>query len=184
MTNDTLHALRAYLRPPERARRPGRVTPFRSRRLVPPSAEGRWTAIAGRSGAAPLTPWATAFAQQLLTRHGVVTREVTAIEQIPGGFTTIYTVLRRLEETGRVRRGLFRGRTRRGAIRATGRGRSAARGARGSARHRLRSRSRPPIRPIRTGRCCRGPSGRSRRQPTRSTAAARNRARHDRQARA
>ncbi len=32
---------------PERARRPARATPFRSRRLIPPSAEGRWTAVAG-----------------------------------------------------------------------------------------------------------------------------------------
>jgi ATP-dependent Lhr-like helicase len=107
ITNDTLHALRAYLRPPERARRAGRVTQFRSRRLVPLTAEGRWTAIARPSGERSLTQWATTFAQQLLTRHGVVTREVTSIEQVPGGFTTIYTVLRRLEETGRVRRGYF-----------------------------------------------------------------------------
>jgi ATP-dependent helicase Lhr and Lhr-like helicase len=107
VSNDTLHALRAYLRPPERARRPGRLTPFRSRRLVPLSAEGRWAAIPNRRSDQSVTQWATAFAQQLLTRHGVVTREVTAIEQIPGGFTTVYTVLRRLEETGRVRRGYF-----------------------------------------------------------------------------
>ena len=32
---------------------------------------------------------------------------MTSIEQIPGGFSTIYPVLRRLEETGRVRRGYF-----------------------------------------------------------------------------
>jgi ATP-dependent helicase Lhr and Lhr-like helicase len=114
VTNDTLHGLRAYLRPPERARRPGRLTPFRSRRLVPPTAEGRWTAAPARAAfladagaTASITQWATVFAQQLLTRHGVVTREVTSIEQIPGGFTTVYTVLRRLEETGRVRRGYF-----------------------------------------------------------------------------
>jgi ATP-dependent Lhr-like helicase len=107
VTNDTLHALRAHLRPPERARRPGRLTPFRSRRLVPPSAEGRWTTVGSKRPDTSLTQWATSFAQQLLTRHGVVTREVTSIEQIPGGFTTIYTVLRRLEETGRVRRGYF-----------------------------------------------------------------------------
>ncbi len=106
VTNDTLHALRAYLRPPERVRRPGRATPFRSRRLVPPSAEGRWAAIRG-DRERTLTQWATAFAQQLLTRHGIVTRELMGIEQIPGGFSTIYTVLRRLEETGRVRRGYF-----------------------------------------------------------------------------
>lgn len=54
-----------------------------------------------------MTEWAAAFAQQLLVRHGIVTREVTAIEQLPGGFSTVYPVLRRLEETGRVRRGYF-----------------------------------------------------------------------------
>lgn len=106
VTNDTLHALRAYLRPPERARRPGRATPFRSRRLVPPAAEGRWTAIAA-DPARSLTEWAAAFAQQLLTRHGIVTRDVASLEQIPGGFSAVYPVLRRLEETGRVRRGYF-----------------------------------------------------------------------------
>ena len=36
-----------------------------------------------------------------------MTRDVTAIEQLPGGFCAIYPVLRRLEETGRVRRGYF-----------------------------------------------------------------------------
>jgi ATP-dependent Lhr-like helicase len=106
VTNDTLHALRAYLRAPERARRPGRTTPFRSRRLVPPSAEGRWTAVTRRADRSP-TEWATAFTEQLLVRHGVVTREVATIEQIPGGFSAVYPVLRRLEETGRVRRGYF-----------------------------------------------------------------------------
>jgi len=47
------------------------------------------------------------MAQQLLTRHGIVTRDVTAIEQLPGGFSALYPVLRRLEETGRIRRGYF-----------------------------------------------------------------------------
>jgi ATP-dependent Lhr-like helicase len=37
----------------------------------------------------------------------VVTRDVTAIEQLPGGFSALYPVLRRLEETGRIRRGYF-----------------------------------------------------------------------------
>jgi ATP-dependent Lhr-like helicase len=32
---------------------------------------------------------------------------VIAVEQLPGGFSTVYPVLRRLEETGRVRRGYF-----------------------------------------------------------------------------
>ena len=104
VTNDTLHALRAYASPPERARRPGRA-PFRSRRLVPPSAEGRWTLAPAASGTA--TTWATAMTHQLLVRHGVVMRDVAAIERLPGGFSAIYPVLRRLEETGRIRRGYF-----------------------------------------------------------------------------
>jgi ATP-dependent Lhr-like helicase len=105
LTNDTLHALRAYSSPPERARRPGRNVTFRSRRLIPPSAEGRWTVVP--SPAASATTWATAMANQLLTRHGIVTRDVTAIEQLPGGFSAMYPVLRRMEETGRIRRGYF-----------------------------------------------------------------------------
>lgn len=47
------------------------------------------------------------MAHQLLARHGIVTRDVTAIEQLPGGFSALYPVLRRLEETGRIRRGYF-----------------------------------------------------------------------------
>ena len=47
------------------------------------------------------------MAHQLLARHGVVTRDVTSIEQLPGGFSAMYPVLRRLEETGRIRRGYF-----------------------------------------------------------------------------
>ena len=105
LTNDTLHALRAYTAPPERTRRPVRATTFRSRRLIPQSAEGRWTVVP--SPASSTTAWATAMAHQLLARHGIVTRDVTAIEQLLGGFSAMYPVLRRLEETGRIRRGYF-----------------------------------------------------------------------------
>jgi ATP-dependent Lhr-like helicase len=106
VTNDTLHPLRAYAAAPERARRPSRATPFRSRRLIPPSAEGRWSIVGVVDRAAP-TAWAKAMTEQLLVRHGVVTREVTALDPLPGGFSAIYPVLRRLEDTGRVRRGYF-----------------------------------------------------------------------------
>jgi ATP-dependent Lhr-like helicase len=105
LTNDTLLALRAYASPPERVRRQAKGIAFRSRRLVPPSAEGRWTVVP--SPASATTAWATAMAHQLLARHGIVTRDVTAIEQLPGGFSALYPVLRRLEETGRIRRGYF-----------------------------------------------------------------------------
>jgi ATP-dependent Lhr-like helicase len=105
LTNDTLHALRAFVAPPERTRRAARGSTFRSRRLVPSSAEGRWALVPSPESSP--TAWATAMANQLLTRHGVVTRDVTAIEQLPGGFSALYPVLRRLEETGRIRRGYF-----------------------------------------------------------------------------
>jgi ATP-dependent Lhr-like helicase len=105
LTNDTLHALRAFASPPERTRRPGRHATFRSRRLIPPSAEGRWTVVP--SPASSTTAWATSMAHQLLARHGIVTRDITAVEQLPGGFSAMYPVLRRLEETGRIRRGYF-----------------------------------------------------------------------------
>ena len=45
--------------------------------------------------------------QQLLARHGVLTREAIAAEAIPGGFGIVYPVLKGLEETGRIRRGYF-----------------------------------------------------------------------------
>lgn len=105
LTNDTMHALRAYASPPERARRQAKGIAFRSRRLVPPSAEGRWTIVPTPSSSP--TAWATSIAHQLLSRHGIVTRDVATTEQLPGGFSAVYPVLRRLEETGRIRRGYF-----------------------------------------------------------------------------
>jgi ATP-dependent Lhr-like helicase len=63
--------------------------------------------VVGVTDRAAPTAWAKAVTEQLLTRHGIVTRDVTAIEPLPGGFSAVYPVLRRLEETGRVRRGYF-----------------------------------------------------------------------------
>ena len=45
--------------------------------------------------------------QQLLARHGVLTRESMNVEAVPGGFGLIYPVLKGLEENGRIRRGYF-----------------------------------------------------------------------------
>jgi ATP-dependent Lhr-like helicase len=53
------------------------------------------------------TKWATALTEQLLSRHGVLTREAVIAEAIPGGFSTVYPVLRAMEESGRLRRGYF-----------------------------------------------------------------------------
>jgi ATP-dependent Lhr-like helicase len=56
---------------------------------------------------ASATEWTTAIAQQLLARHGIVTRETTASEGIVGGFSGVYQVLKAMEDAGRVRRGYF-----------------------------------------------------------------------------
>ena len=109
ITNDTFHALRAFTRTrAPRRRMKGRQpasAPFRSRRLAPPSAEGRWTIVPG--GDANTTKWAAALAQQLLARHGVVTREAVTADGVAGGFGIVYPVLKGMEENGRIRRGYF-----------------------------------------------------------------------------
>jgi ATP-dependent Lhr-like helicase len=112
VTNDTFHALRARtrVRPTRRRAPPGqRAAPFRSRRLAPPSAEGRWslTMRATADDRNVQTRWAAAITEQLLARHGVLTREAVAAETIAGGFAMVYPVLKGLEERGRVRRGYF-----------------------------------------------------------------------------
>ncbi len=109
LTNDTFHGLRAFTRPPERRpRKPPGSRSFRSRRVAPPSAEGRWSLVADRSGTqVSPTEWSTALAQQLLSRYGVLTREVAAAEGIFGGFSAVYDVLKAMEDAGRVRRGYF-----------------------------------------------------------------------------
>ncbi len=55
------------------------------------------------------TEWSTSVAQQLLSRYGVLTREVAGAEGIYGGFSAVYDVLKALEDAGRVRRGYFVG---------------------------------------------------------------------------
>jgi ATP-dependent Lhr-like helicase len=108
VTNDTFHALRAYVARPASSRQPKRqhnLPSFRSRRTTPPSAQGRWSLVP--SLLASSTEWSHAFANQLLNRYGVLTRESAATENLPGGFSAIYDVLKALEESGRIRRGYF-----------------------------------------------------------------------------
>jgi ATP-dependent Lhr-like helicase len=50
-----------------------------------------------------------ALALQLLHRYGVLLRESVAAENVPGGFSAVYDVLKALEESGRIRRGYFVG---------------------------------------------------------------------------
>jgi ATP-dependent Lhr-like helicase len=114
ITNDSLQALRAYTnRESSGARKPARrvhnqQAAFRSRRTTPPTAQGRWVlhpafGAVNRSA----TEWSHAEAQQLLQRYGVVFRETAHAENLPGGFSAVYDVLKALEESGKVRRGYF-----------------------------------------------------------------------------
>lgn len=111
VTNDSLHALRAYIARPESARTPRRVQTgmvFRSRRTTPPNAQGRWSALRVVAADVPTSTEARhALALQLLARYGILTREAVAAENVPGGFSAVYDVLKALEESGRIRRGYF-----------------------------------------------------------------------------
>lgn len=100
VTNDTFAALRAHARPV--ARRVG------ARGRASAGGGGRWSLVAGlRSGTIDETARAHARAVTLLERHGVVTREAAALEELPGGFSAVYPVLKAMEEAGKVRRGYF-----------------------------------------------------------------------------
>jgi ATP-dependent Lhr-like helicase len=101
ITNDTLQPLRSLGRATAK-RRP------RSRRAAARSAGGRWSLVY------PLldeqlsdTEREHSRALTLLERHGILSRTSTSIEELHGGFSTIYSVLKNMDELGRVRRGYF-----------------------------------------------------------------------------
>jgi len=103
VTNDTFAPLR-LLGPA--ARRPARKP--RMPRLIQPRATGRWSLVADLvGGGANPTERLHSEAGVLLQRHGVLTREAVVGESWPGGFASLYPVLRAMEESGRIRRGYF-----------------------------------------------------------------------------
>jgi ATP-dependent Lhr-like helicase len=110
VTNDSLAPLRAYTgsagssRRRSARRKPGRVVAASG----PPRGAGRWSLVAElleptQTG----TARAAALAAQLLDRHGIVTRDAVVADDIPGGFSAVYAVLKAMEESGRCRRGYF-----------------------------------------------------------------------------
>lgn len=118
VTNDAVNALRAYCDKPassrstKQTRRVHSQQGFRSRRTTPPTAQGRWSLNAPAFAETRATPveqtvWSHAIALQLLARYGIVFRETAHAENLPGGFSAIYDVLKALEESGRIRRGYF-----------------------------------------------------------------------------
>jgi ATP-dependent Lhr-like helicase len=121
LTNDTLAPLRTRLAgggthkrqpAPPRARvdrtrygRPRLGRPAMPTRTGPPTVAGRWSRLPDRE--TNPTKRTTARAEALLERHGVLTRGAVMAEQVPGGFSAVYPVLRAFEENGRARRGYF-----------------------------------------------------------------------------
>ncbi|WP_369134765.1 ATP-dependent helicase [Modestobacter sp. I12A-02662] len=121
LTNDTLAPLRARLgsggthrKAPAapRARldrsRYGRTRlgrPALPSRTGPPTMAGRWSRLPELE--TNVTKRTTARAEALMERHGVLTRGAVQAEQVPGGFSAVYPVLRAFEENGRARRGYF-----------------------------------------------------------------------------
>src|SRR5262249_46587894 len=113
VTNDTLAPLRGYLRgsageEKDRRERRGRsLLGMRSRRAGPPGSEGRWSSAARARDTPTETERRTALVRSLLERHGVLTREAVHAEEVPGGFSAVYDVLKAMEDAGKVRRGYF-----------------------------------------------------------------------------
>ena len=110
VTNDAFAPLRsrgakAAAAPP--GRRPGSGR-FRRRTRGAPPLQGRWSLAAEIFKAAP-DPEARrrAWAELLLERHGVLTRELVRAEGFPGGFAALYPALSALETIGAARRGYF-----------------------------------------------------------------------------
>jgi ATP-dependent Lhr-like helicase len=107
LTNDTTAPLRSRLHGAASSHASSRHSPrFRSRRKALPGSEGRFAPLPGRRPT-DATARASALTTLLLERHGVLTREHLQLEDVAGGFSAVYPVLRALEDAGRVRRGYF-----------------------------------------------------------------------------
>jgi len=108
VTNDTLAPLRA-LGPRRVSSRRGPAPPRRGPRMPqrsgPAAGVGRWSLV-GRPPVEP-TRRLHRVAEQLLTRHDIVTRGVVGAERVTGGFAAVYPILKAMEEAGRCRRGYF-----------------------------------------------------------------------------
>ncbi len=106
ITNDTLAPLRAFVGAKGKAKSSRR----RMTSSVPPAGSGRWYLVEDLAGGGPgpaPEQRAKAIAEQLLERHGVVTRPAVLAEDIRGGFAGLYPVLSAMEDAGTVRRGYF-----------------------------------------------------------------------------
>lgn len=101
VSNDSFAPLRQWLRG---AGRSGGST----RRLQQTLAGGRWSLVTDLlQPKAGVTEQAVAWAEVLLGRYGIVSREAVRAEQPAPGWPAIRLALRAMEESGRLRRGYF-----------------------------------------------------------------------------
>jgi ATP-dependent Lhr-like helicase len=98
ITNDTFFPLRNLGKVKRRSTRAGN----------PRIASGRWSLVSSLRGE-PRSETEAAHARvtMLLERYGIVSRAVARFETLPGGYASIYPLLREMEERGRLRRGHF-----------------------------------------------------------------------------
>ena len=110
LTSDTLAPLRGLLGGGRRSRSTGgrrRVRPGGLTRSGPPEVAGRWSLVPWPRQSVTDTERLHFLARRMVERHGLVARETLAGENIPGGFSALYPVLRTMEERGLLRRGYF-----------------------------------------------------------------------------
>ena len=87
------------------SRRTGRMRSQRSASV--PGTEGRWSLLTPRDETVSGTEQRMEQVRQLLDRLGIVTRESVGSENLVGGFSAVYPILRALEDSGQIRRGYF-----------------------------------------------------------------------------
>jgi ATP-dependent Lhr-like helicase len=111
VTNDAFAPLRtrSSRAPAPQAYRRSASARLRRRTRGAPPLQGRWSLAADIFRLAPGDPEARrrAWAELLLERHGVLTRELVRAEGFPGGFAALYPALSALETVGAARRGYF-----------------------------------------------------------------------------
>ncbi len=88
VTNDSLEPLRRYRQPGGRPR---------PRRMTQVPMPGRWSAVYRPDQPDKALVWA----QTLLDRYGLVDRSVVGNERVPGGFHSLFGILRRMDDAGR-----------------------------------------------------------------------------------
>jgi ATP-dependent Lhr-like helicase len=109
VTNSSLQPIRARESGPRRSAGPSRPSRraglLRGRLNAFPETAGLWSAV--EAPGASVEEMAVAQVEVLLDRYGVISSAIADKDGLPGGFSGIYPVLKRMEDTGRLVRGMF-----------------------------------------------------------------------------